>query len=188
MVNFFSLSFIVPTPYSKTSPLALPRGILQLVILRRCCLGCKLQPTLTPSLILFLLKITKDQESRESWRTKADAISSRLLRQCADQLSGLVQYISNLSLSLNSVPLLVENLLCGASAKDSPSHWTKPLKTCCLTLPWRGSSKVTFTHFWALKIPSTALWWAWAASLTQDCCTVSVATAGPSCLQQSGRP
>lgn len=55
---------------------------------------------------------SKDQVRREFRRTKVrkatgpDAISSRLLRECADQLSEVVQYLFNLTLSLDTGSVL----------------------------------------------------------------------------------
>ena len=64
-------------------------------------------PINTPS-----LSITADQVRRELRRTKArkaigpDGINSRLLKDCADQLCGVLLHMFNLSLSLERVPLL----------------------------------------------------------------------------------
>ncbi|TWW54042.1 hypothetical protein D4764_0214270, partial [Takifugu flavidus] len=58
------------------------------------------------------LSITADQVRKELRRTKTrkatgpDGINSRLLKDCADQLCGVLLHIFNLSLSLERVPLL----------------------------------------------------------------------------------
>ncbi|XP_060767470.1 uncharacterized protein LOC132874966 [Neoarius graeffei] len=58
------------------------------------------------------LSITADQVLKELRRIKTrkaagpDGINSRLLKDCADQLCGILLYIFNLSLSLEKVPLL----------------------------------------------------------------------------------
>ncbi|TWW77038.1 hypothetical protein D4764_12G0004280 [Takifugu flavidus] len=99
------------------------------------------------------LSITADQVRKELRRTKTrkatgpDGINSRLLKDCADQLCGVLLHIFNLSLSLERVPLLwktscVVPVLKTAHARE-PNHFRPVALTSHLM---KTMERIVLTH------------------------------------------
>ncbi|KAI3356448.1 hypothetical protein L3Q82_017659 [Scortum barcoo] len=75
-----------------------------------------------------------------------DWISSRLLRDCADQLCQVVCYIFNLSLSLERVPVLCRRLLVWFQSLKLRAPGAQPLQSPTTSDPWPNMDPLQFIY------------------------------------------
>ncbi|TWW80679.1 putative RNA-directed DNA polymerase from transposon BS [Takifugu flavidus] len=99
------------------------------------------------------LSITADQVRKELRRTKTrkatgpDGINSRLLKDCADQLCGVLLHIFNLSLSLERVPLLWKTSCVVPVPKTAHAREPKHFRPVALTSHlMKTMERIVLTH------------------------------------------
>lgn len=122
------------------------------------------------------LKTTKDQGRRELRKTRVreasgpDTLSSRLLREGVDQLREVVQSMFNLSLTLDTVPVLGKTSGVVPVTKVSPPSELDHYRPVVLTSPLMESlERILLSHLPRLDpLQSTSLWDWWRSSSSEQ--------------------